>query len=197
MQLCESHKLTILIHDERLVELADSWHPCDQHCWGHCGNYFAATGRAHLNTMAEVPEIIVSRRGGKKLFFKGHTYYRRDARKGNTYWGCRRSACKATAVTTFHDGAIQVLKEREHSHAPNREETDAQKFVHNLKRIASDHPELPPAQILRTEMPKVTDGVLSQLPERENLKKAMRRERRRDQPKNPLSLAELREIPDR
>jgi len=63
--------------------------------------------------------------------------------------------------------------------------------------IASDHPELPPAQILRTELPRVSLGVLSQLPERENLKKAMRKERTKDQPRNPMLLEELGELPDR
>lgn len=148
--------------------------------------------------MAEAAEIITSRRGGKKLLHKGFIYYRRDSRKGNTYWACsKKGECKATAVTSFSNGAVEVLKEKEHVHAPNREEVEAERVVTTLKRIASDHPELPPAQILRTELPKCSEGVLSQLPERENLKKSMRRERSRDQPSNPLSLAELREIPDR
>ncbi|KAE8740703.1 hypothetical protein FOCC_FOCC013772 [Frankliniella occidentalis] len=147
---------------------------------------------------AEPAEIITSRRGGKKLLHSGFVYYRRDSRKGNTYWACvKKKECKATAVTTYSNGAVEVLKVGKHDHAPNREEVEAERVVSNLKRIASDHPELPPAQILRTELPKCSEGVLSQLPERENLKKTMRRERARDQPSNPLSLAELREIPDR
>ena len=148
--------------------------------------------------MEEAAEIITSRRGGKKLLYRGCTYYRRDSRKGNTYWACtKKGECKATAVTRFNNGAIEVIKEKEHSHAPNREEVEAEKVVTKLKRIAGEHPELPPAQILRTELPKCTEGVLSQLPERESLKKTMRRERSHDQPSNPLSLSELREIPDR
>ncbi|KAE8738390.1 hypothetical protein FOCC_FOCC016136 [Frankliniella occidentalis] len=125
----------------------------------------------------EAAEIITSRRGGKKLIYNGFLYHRRDSRKANTYWSCtRKKECKATVVTTYNNGAVDVLKEGKHQHAPNREEVEAERVVTNLKRIVSDHPELPPAQILRTELPKCSEGVLSQLPERENLKKCMRRE---------------------
>lgn len=142
-------------------------------------------------------EIITSKQGGLKLLHKGFIYYRRDTKKGRTYWCCsRKKECSATAITTY-DRQIEVVKERGHSHAPNQEEVEAARVTQNLKRIASEHPELPPAQILRTELPKVSEGVLSQLPERENLKKAMRRERLKDQPRNPMSLDELAHIPDR
>jgi hypothetical protein len=97
----------------------------------------------------------------------------------------------------YLDRKLEVQKESAHTHAPNQEEVAAEKTKSNLKRIAVEHPELPPAQILRTELPKVSTGVLSQLPERENLKKSMRRERAKDQPRSPMSLEELAEIPDR
>lgn len=143
-------------------------------------------------------EVLTNRRGGTKLLHKGHIFYRRDVKKGRTYWSCtRKKECRATAISVFDEGAVQVVKEREHTHAPNREEVDAERALVAMKRIATEHPELPPAQILRTELPKLSEGTISQLPERENLKKAMRRERSKDQPSNPLSIEELREIPDR
>lgn len=46
-------------------------------------------------------------------------------------------------------------------------------------------------------MVQVDPHVLSQLPERENLKKSMRRVRRRELPPNPTSLSDLNEIPER
>ena len=138
------------------------------------------------------PEIITSRRGGTKLLNNGFLYYRRDSKNRKTYWYCKRkNECKATAITMYVDRHLEVLKEKLRTHAPNQEEVNAEKVKANLKRIAADHPELPPAQILRTELPKVAAGVLSQMPERENLKKAMRRERGKDQPRNPMSLEEL------
>lgn len=51
--------------------------------------------------------------------------------------------------------------------------------------------------MLRTELPKLPEGVISQSPERENLKKSMRRQRQRNLPPNPKSLAALQEIPER
>jgi len=66
-----------------------------------------------------------------------------------------------------------------------------------VRDIARQNPQLPLAHILRNELPKVPSGVLVELPERENLKKSMRRVRRKDPPPNPKSLEELEGIPDR
>ena len=47
---------------------------------------------------------------------------------------------------------VQVIKgdvDSAHSHAPNREEAQAEIVKANLKHIADEHPELNPAQILR------------------------------------------------
>ena len=46
-------------------------------------------------------------------------------------------------------------------------------------------------------MPNLSAPALSQLPERENLKRAMRRRRRRDLPANPKSIEYLGVIPNR
>ena len=81
---------------------------------------------------------------------------------------------ESSRCTVFSAEFSRAGVEKEQSHAPNQK---AEKVVKNLKRIASEHPELALAQILRTEMPRVSSGVLSQFPERENLKKTMRRER--------------------
>lgn len=150
------------------------------------------------NCLSMDTEVLTTRKGGTKLLHQGYIFYRKDVKKGRTYWTCvKKKECRATAITVFNEGAVQVVKERQHSHAPNREEVEAEKALSNMKRMATEHPELPPAQILRTELPKLSEGTISQLPERENLKKAMRRERVKDQPSNPLSIEELHEIPDR
>ena len=86
------------------------------------------------------------------------------------------------------DADVIVLKGPEastHAHPPNQEECAAEVIVENVKRKAKGHPEAPPAQILRTDLQNVPPGVLSQLPEREALKKQLRKERRRDLPLNP------------
>lgn len=54
-----------------------------------------------------------------------------------------------------------------------------------------------PAQILRLELPEVPAEVLAQLPEREQLKKSIRRVRKKTFPANPKSLEDLDDLPDR
>ncbi|KAJ4429869.1 hypothetical protein ANN_22073 [Periplaneta americana] len=51
-----------------------------------------------------------------------------------------------------------------------------------------------PAQILRTELTRFVSGILSQLPDRDNLKKSLRRVRRRELPTESINLEDLGEI---
>ncbi|KAK3925957.1 FLYWCH-type zinc finger-containing protein 1 [Frankliniella fusca] len=139
-----------------------------------------------------------------QLHLNGFIYYKVNSKSGRTYWICKRGKakeCSAKAITlAAAGGALTVVKGDEQSpqsHPPNREEGQAVKVVSNLKRLSQEHPGMPPAQIFRYELTAVPSGVLSQLPEREKLKKMMRRERRRDLPKNPVRLSELGAIPER
>ncbi|PSN44355.1 hypothetical protein C0J52_19615 [Blattella germanica] len=66
-----------------------------------------------------------------------------------------------------------------------------------MKRVATEHPEITPSQILRNELRSVPSGVFSQVPEREHLKRSIRRERTRYQLPDPTSIDELGEIPER
>ena len=88
-------------------------------------------------------------------------------------------------------------KESKHAHPPNQEEAGAVTVKANLKKVATEHPQVPPAQILRTHLSHVPSEILVELPEGENLKKAIRRVRRKDLPPNPKSLQDLEEIPER
>ena len=58
------------------------------------------------------------------------------------------------------------------------------------------NPERNPAQILREVLPHTSSGVISHLPERHNLTKAMRHARKQCLPPNPKSLEELEELPE-
>jgi len=111
------------------------------------------------------PEIIKAK--GMKLLLNRHIYYRRDSRKGTTYWMCTEpDRCKGTAIT-YHEGdKIKVRKEGEHTCVPNQERVQAEKVRQNLKRAATEQLEATPAQILRTQLPRVPSGVKSQLPDR-------------------------------
>ena len=107
--------------------------------------------------------------------------------------------CKGRAITSS-TGALIVFKgpdKSPHEHPPNQEEVEAHRVTTNLKLIAEEHPEIFPARILRQELASVSTGVLIQLPDRENLKKCMRRKRRQNLPQNPVSLDDLDDYPNR
>lgn len=146
----------------------------------------------------EGAKIIKSDKGGEKLLLKGFVYYKSRTVGVKKYWRCNRmknKECNSTAITTLREEKIEVLKEVQHDHAPNREEVEAEFLKTSLKRKASTHPNMPPAQLLRTELAGVSSGVLAMLPERENLKKMIRRKKQEGHPINPRSLNELGEIP--
>lgn len=139
-----------------------------------------------------------------KLFIEGYIYYKSKTHNGKVYWDCIRTKtkeCTGRAITSApQPGQEEVTlykgpAESAHLHAPNRDEVDATVLTQTLKRKAAEHPGQPPAQILREELAGVSSGVLSQLPVREALSKAMRRERRKNLPPNPRSLAELGRVP--
>lgn len=147
--------------------------------------------------MNSEPEII-----SRRLFINGFIYIYSREKNGNKYWDCkilRSKECTARAITKWNGGELVIIKgldPKDHAHPANREEAEAEKVQLKLKRKAEDHPELPPAKILRTELAGISGGVLSHLPERENIKKSLRRIRRRNLPPNPTSIMELGEIPD-
>eukprot|EP00102_Acyrthosiphon_pisum_P019707 XP_016656917.1 PREDICTED: uncharacterized protein LOC107882696 [Acyrthosiphon pisum] len=117
-----------------------------------------------------------------KLICGGFIYVRSKLPvNGKTYWECQK------LQSTLDD----------HDHVPNQEECEAEIIKYSLKRKAEDQPQLPPAQILRTEMAGLSDGVLSQLPNRDNLKKSMRKVRRKNLPPNPKTLNDFGTLPDR
>lgn len=104
------------------------------------------------------------------------------------------------AITVGQGIQLRVVKgdvDSQHSHAPNREEVHAEMVKAKLKVVADQHPELKPGQILHNELHEVPSCVLALLPERENLKKSIRRVRRGDLPVNPVTLNEFQEIPNK
>lgn len=144
------------------------------------------------------PEIV----NNTRLIVDGFVYHRSKLPKNNKiHWEChllRKGECSARATTRHSgDGSFTIQKGlQEHSHEPNREFAEAEKIKMTLKRKAETNPEEPPAELLRHELAGVLSGVLSQLPERENLKKAIRAVRIKNLPTNPTSIAELGELPD-
>ncbi|KAK7604826.1 hypothetical protein V9T40_006012 [Parthenolecanium corni] len=138
----------------------------------------------------------------KKLLIDRYVYIRSKTHKGRKYWDCclvRSKQCSARAKTNVivPGGQIHVFKgptQSSHQHPPNREECAAEVVINRVKQKAEAHPEQPPGQFLREELTGVPEAVLSQLPERELLRKTIQKERRKNLPPNPISLAQLREF---
>jgi len=145
-------------------------------------------------------EIINSNGRGKLLHVDGYLYYKHSENKGRFYWCCRKKCeCSARAITSNSGQNIIIHKGPQssiHNHAPNLEEVYALKVMTDIKRKASEHPEAPPAQILRTELQQVPAGILAELPERQNIRKAITRQRVNNMPSNPRSMNELHELPN-
>ncbi|KAE9531217.1 hypothetical protein AGLY_010423 [Aphis glycines] len=136
--------------------------------------------------------------GETKLVCGGSIYVRSKLPvNGKTYWECqkvRRKECKARIITTFNifENKHYFVREPaldDHDHVANQEKCQSEIVKYSLKRKAEDQPQLPPAQILRTEMAGLSDGILSQLPNRDNLKK-------KNLPPNPKTLSDLGTLPD-
>ena len=142
-------------------------------------NYYLVIGRY---TFAHVTGL---------LYVKSSSY-------GNTkYWKCRdNSTCSARKIT-FSAGNSLLIKKggkiEDHNHAPNREEVKALKIVSSLKISACDHPERPPSAILRITQ-NAEPAVQAYLPNRENLRRNIQRERLRDMPSCPTLIEDLGEI---
>ena len=142
--------------------------------------------------MNKLPEIV----NEVRLFVDGYMYCRGKKPVGNTnYWECKKlrsKECTARAITSTTNGVVTVLKgpnESQHSHPPNREVNEAEKIKLVMKRQAETDPDRPGNALLRENLAGVSSGVLSQLPERENLKQSIRRKRRLDE-NRPSSHAE-------
>ena len=146
-----------------------------------------------------VVELIPSR----KTFIlrvNGHLYYRHSENKSITKWTCRnRKTCYAWVKTVSSGRNVRIVaggpEKSKHKEAPDLEKVRALKVIAKVKRHAIERPEAPPAQLIRDDLSDVGSEVLSQLPDRQNLRKMITRERLKDLPTNPTSLKDLADIP--
>lgn len=131
------------------------------------------------------------------MLYLGYVFVRSGQPTGRTvHWECtrlRKRGCSARATTVGNF----VKKCGDHLHPPDREQTEAEELQFKMKQKAEDNPEMPLSLILREDLRGVSPGVLARLPERKNLKKAMRRKRRVELPPNPSRITDLGELPPR
>ncbi len=86
--------------------------------------------------------------------------------------------------------------ESSHTHPPRQEQCKAEEVLTRVKRKAEEHPEQPPAQLLRNELADVPADVLSHLPEQEAMPQSICRTCCCNSPANQRTLEELEDIPD-
>lgn len=140
---------------------------------------------------------------GNKLQHRGFVYTRsRKQILGEpSYWECTRlrrsKSCRARAVTLGDGAEVEVTKFSSHEHPPDQEQCQADQVMERMKRKAEDEPAAGPSKIIRDELRDVPAAVISRLPDRQNIKKVVRRVRRVALPPNPRRIEELGELPDR
>lgn len=139
---------------------------------------------------------------GGKLQYQGFIYVRSKPPapgKPSSYWECTRlrkiKTCKARAITVGEGENLRVCKFDEHTHPSDLEFCMAEEVMHRMKRKLEDDPQAGPSSIMRDELRNVPEQVLAKLPERRNIKKAIRRVRRAELPPNPSRLADLGPLP--
>ncbi len=97
------------------------------------------------------------------MHLQGYVYQCSHIAEKRAYWVCRKyqwKECNARAITS--------------GPADNVDETIADQQATSIKKKVKEHPEQPPAQLLRIELQGV-DEVLSQLPSQPLLVRAMQR----------------------
>ncbi|XP_043461039.1 uncharacterized protein LOC122497804 [Leptopilina heterotoma] len=152
--------------------------------------------------MAEANLQVIYTNRSVRLSISGFLYCKHssNSKLGRIYWNCKQKGeCHARATTSSDLENLSLFKgpkESPHEHAPNRDAVDAERIVARVKRVAEEHPELLPAQIIRRELQNVPSGILSEMPERPNLRKQISRTRLRHMPSNPIRISDLEEIPE-
>lgn len=155
--------------------------------------------RLHFWRRADkMAEFIRTSKGGLYLAHKGFLYNKTGKHHESWYWRCATYPdCSTRATTTGEPPDPPVIKKvGKHDHAPDQDKIAAKKIVNAMKSTAAEHPEMLPANIIRTGLSNVGDEVLPKLPERPALKRALNRRRQAEHPRNPQTLSEVREIPD-
>lgn len=142
---------------------------------------------------------------GSQLVIDGFMYNKsRDLpEKGKTYWDCRllrKKECTARAISSLTDDntAPEIYKGPQHAHhdcVPDPDRCQAEIIRYRLKQEGENHPERPPSRLVQDGLRNVPQRVIAKLPERDNLKRSIRKAKRRVLPPNPVTLNNLEDLP--
>ncbi|KAE8739816.1 hypothetical protein FOCC_FOCC014684 [Frankliniella occidentalis] len=113
-------------------------------------------------------------------------------KKDGTGWRCdQRGKCLGRMTVLPND---TVLDEKPHSHPPDWGSCTAQETVQAIKR-AAETSRATTVAVVQSKIARVSDKTAMKLPKFRNLKKMVRRVKRRDLPPEPKELMDLEEIP--
>ena len=90
---------------------------------------------------------------------------------------------------------MEVLKL--HNHNPDFGSTKAEKLLTDAKKRSIDEPHILPSVVTRDTFINADNETLVALPKESSIKAAIRRLRRRDNPRLPSSLSELVNLPEK
>ena len=143
---------------------------------------------------------LVANKNSFLLNIDGYLYYRHSPARGtNVKWKCRnKPLCFVSVTTTAIGPNIQIVRGGPdvslHKCVANAEEVEGIKYIESGKRRAVERPDAPLAQIM-SGMSNLPSGVLAELPSRSNVRQRYARARNKNLPTNPMSIADLGEIP--
>lgn len=144
--------------------------------------------------------LLRSSKNKDKIIYKNYVYqfhsFSRNGKK--SYWRCEnRDICNARLVTNKNvNDHIHIYKEGQHTHVENGAEVRAKQVVEGIKRRAEQHPNEPPACVIREEIQGIEDQeVLLHLPERTSLLRSVNRSQNVGRPPLPQTLEECTVTP--
>lgn len=152
--------------------------------------------------MASNCRIVTSNKNGLILEDGEYRYHFHSFSKNrnNRYWRCElRDICGARCTTNadvVENGVTSIkYSKTRHMHEAEKVEIAVQEVIRNIKRKASEHPNAPPAAILREEIVNVTnEAVIHNLPERRHVLRNINRMQNRHRPQRPMVLGDLEVI---
>jgi len=138
-------------------------------------------------------ELINSNKGGLKICLNGYMYVIKYKGKEIILWRCVKSnslKCPAICQTTLDYSNPRIAKQHLMVCKNNQNDVDVTKCLDiMLKTITTN--EIKPAEVFVREVANVSREVQARIPPEEIVKQRLRRQKSKNNPVSPISLADL------